>query len=86
MLVGDPPFKSLSGDPWDTFRQTLSGRFYVPPAISPTAADLIYKLLQVMASSLALSEFQWDKMLAKLCNTILKPWVTRPMQHLAQGQ
>ena len=20
MLVGDPPFKSLTGDPWDTFR------------------------------------------------------------------
>jgi serine/threonine protein kinase len=29
MLVGDPPFKSLTGDPWDTFRRTLSGRFYV---------------------------------------------------------
>ena len=46
MLVGEPPFKSLSGDPWDTFRQTLSGRFYVPPNVPPTAADLIYKLLQ----------------------------------------
>ena len=47
MLVGDPPFKSLSGDPWDTFRRTLSGRFFVPPSISSAAADLIYKLLQV---------------------------------------
>ena len=47
MLVGDPPFKSLSGDPWDTFRRTLSGRFYVPNFISESAADLIYKLLQV---------------------------------------
>lgn len=47
MLVGDPPFKSLSGDPWDTFRRTLSGRFFVPPNISSAAADLIYKLLQV---------------------------------------
>jgi serine/threonine protein kinase len=32
MLVGDPPFKSLTGDPWDTFRRTLSGRFYVSAA------------------------------------------------------
>ena len=50
MLVGDPPFKSLSGDPWDTFRRTLSGRFYVPNFISESAADLIYKLLQVVRS------------------------------------
>ena len=50
MLVGDPPFKSLSGDPWDTFRRTLSGRFYVPNFISESAADLIYKLLQVGGS------------------------------------
>lgn len=47
MLVGDPPFKSLTGDPWDTFRRTLSGRFYVPNFISDQAADLIFKLLQV---------------------------------------
>lgn len=47
MLVGDPPFKSDSGDAWDTFRRTLSGRFYVPNFISSEAADLIYKLLQV---------------------------------------
>ncbi|MEW5320291.1 MAG: hypothetical protein WDW38_011373 [Sanguina aurantia] len=47
MLVGDPPFKSLTGDPWDTFRRTLSGRFYVPNFISDKAADLIFKLLQV---------------------------------------
>ena len=52
MLVGDPPFKSLSGDPWDTFRRTLSGRFYVPNFISESAADLIYKLLQVVGSLL----------------------------------
>lgn len=47
MLVGDPPFKSLTGDPWDTFRRTLSGRFYVPHFIGDAAADLIFKLLQV---------------------------------------
>lgn len=47
MLVGDPPFKSLTGDPWDTFRRTLSGRFYVPNFISDQAANLIYALLQV---------------------------------------
>ena len=47
MLVGDPPFKSLTGDPWDTFRRTLSGRFYVPHFITDAAADLIFKLLQV---------------------------------------
>lgn len=47
MLVGDPPFKSLSGDPWDTFRRTLSGRFFVPATVPPAAADLICKLLQV---------------------------------------
>ncbi|KAG1668133.1 hypothetical protein FOA52_003920 [Chlamydomonas sp. UWO 241] len=47
MLVGDPPFKSLTGDPWDTFRQALSGRFYIPNFISDGAADIIFKLLQV---------------------------------------
>jgi serine/threonine protein kinase len=36
-----------AGDPWDTFRRTLSGRFYVPNFISDAAADLIFKLLQV---------------------------------------
>lgn len=51
MLVGDPPFKSVSGDPWDTFRRTLSGRFYVPNFISAEAADIIYKLLQVSLHS-----------------------------------
>lgn len=50
MLVGDPPFKSSSGDPWDTFRRTLSGRFFVPNFISDGAADLIYKLLQVSSN------------------------------------
>ncbi|KAG1663103.1 hypothetical protein FOA52_010506 [Chlamydomonas sp. UWO 241] len=47
MLVGDPPFKSLTGDPWDTFRRALSGRFFVPNFISDTASDVIFKLLQV---------------------------------------
>eukprot|EP00955_Chlamydomonas_euryale_P044026 352790-Chlamydomonas_euryale.AAC.3 len=47
LLVGDTPFKSLTGDPWDTFRQALSGRFYVPNFISDDAADIIFKLLQV---------------------------------------
>jgi cGMP-dependent protein kinase len=47
MLVGDPPFKSVSADPWDTFRRALSGRFYVPHFISEGAADLIFRLLQV---------------------------------------
>jgi hypothetical protein len=37
----------LTGDPWDTFRRTLSGRFYVPHFIGDAAADLIFKLLQV---------------------------------------
>jgi len=50
MLVGDPPFKSLSGDPWDTFRRTLSGRFYVPNFISESASSLICQLLQVWSS------------------------------------
>lgn len=36
-----------AGDPWDTFRRTLSGRFYVPHFITDAAADLIFKLLQV---------------------------------------
>ena len=66
MLVGEPPFKSLSGDPWDTFRQTLSGRFYVPPNISPTAADLIYKLLQVYSILEAFSSVN-----ALLCASIM---------------
>lgn len=47
MMVGDPPFKSMSGDPWDTFRLILSGRFYVPDFVPELAADLIYSLLQV---------------------------------------
>ena len=37
----------VAGDPWDTFRRTLSGRFYVPHFITDAAADLIFKLLQV---------------------------------------
>ena len=54
MLVGDPPFKSLSGDPWDTFRRTLSGRFYIPNFISESASSLICQLLQVTYKGLTL--------------------------------
>lgn len=49
MLCGEPPFKSMTGDPWDTFRRALSGRFSLPSRISPLAGDLICKLLQVQA-------------------------------------
>jgi len=51
MMVGDPPFKSMSGDPWDTFRLILSGRFYVPDFVPELAADLIYSLLQTSVDS-----------------------------------
>lgn len=47
MLVGDPPFMSTTGDPWDTFRRSMTGRCQVPSFVSEQAADLIYKLLQV---------------------------------------
>lgn len=47
MLTGDPPFKSGSGDPWDTFRRALSGKFHIPSFMSDDAADLIKRLLQV---------------------------------------
>lgn len=47
MLVGEPPFMSKSGDPWDTFRRAMTGRCHVPRHVSKAAADLIYKLLQV---------------------------------------
>ena len=47
MTVGDPPFTSMSGDPWDTFRAILSGRFAMPDSVPPKAADLIYSLLRV---------------------------------------
>jgi serine/threonine protein kinase len=48
MLVGDPPFKSDTvGDAWDTFRKALSGRFNMPSFISETAADIIFRLLQL---------------------------------------
>lgn len=47
LLSGDAPFKGGTEDPWDTFRRILSGRFFIPPFMSTTAADLIYKLLQV---------------------------------------
>jgi hypothetical protein len=44
------PLVCPAGDPWDTFRRTLSGRFYVPHFISDAAADLIFKLLQASAA------------------------------------
>lgn len=47
MLVGEPPFMSASGDPWDTFRRSMTGRCQVPSFVSEQAANLIYKLLQV---------------------------------------
>ena len=47
MLVGDPPFKSMTGDPWDTFRKAMQGRVFVPPHVSSEATDLIFKLLNV---------------------------------------
>ena len=47
MLVGEPPFMSASGDPWDTFRRAMTGRCHVPRHVSKAAGDLIYKLLQV---------------------------------------
>lgn len=50
MLTGDPPFKSVTGDPWDTFRQALSGRFFCPPSLSDHAKDLIFGLLKVKAA------------------------------------
>ena len=63
MLVGDPPFKSLSGDPWDTFRRTLSGRFYVPNFVSDAAADLIYKLLQARSYRRFLCQFRFLRLI-----------------------
>jgi hypothetical protein len=45
---------AAAGDPWDTFRRTLSGRFYVPHFITDAAADLIFKLLQVGGKQLLL--------------------------------
>ena len=47
MLVGDPPFMSMSGDPWDTFKAILSGRFAMPDNVPKKAADLIFSLLRV---------------------------------------
>ncbi len=49
MLTGDPPFKSGTGDPWDTFRKALTGRFFCPDFISQTGQSLIFSLLQVRA-------------------------------------
>ena len=47
MLVGEPPFSSSTGDPWDTFRKVQQGRVVVPAHVSPEATDLIFKLLHV---------------------------------------
>ena len=52
MLTGDPPFKSTTGDPWDTFRKALTGRFFCPDFISQTGQSLIFSLLQVRATFL----------------------------------
>jgi hypothetical protein len=49
-----------AGDPWDTFRRTLSGRFYVPHFISDAAADLIFKLLQVRCCNLVAPFLEGD--------------------------
>eukprot|EP00879_Flechtneria_rotunda_P001387 GHRR01001538.1.p1 GENE.GHRR01001538.1~~GHRR01001538.1.p1 ORF type:complete len:1213 (+),score=453.23 GHRR01001538.1:393-3641(+) len=88
MLVGDPPFKSLTGDPWDTFRRTLSGRFYVPHFITDAAADLIFKLLQVnpekrlgcgsagineIKSHRWFSRINWDALAAKQLAAPIQP-------------
>ena len=47
MLTGDPPFKAVSSDPYDTFRRALAGNFTLPDCLSPEACDLISSLLQV---------------------------------------
>ena len=49
MLTGDPPFKAVSSDPYDTFRRALAGSFELPDCLSPEACDLITRLLQVTA-------------------------------------
>ena len=46
MLTGDPPFKAVSSDPYDTFRRALAGNFALPDCLSPEACDLISRLLQ----------------------------------------
>ncbi len=47
MLTGDPPFKAVSSDPYDTFRRALAGSFELPDCLSPEACDLTSSLLQV---------------------------------------
>ena len=47
MLQGEPPFKSTSNDPWDTFRHILSGRFYIPGTFTRRSADIVIGLLKV---------------------------------------
>lgn len=94
MLVGDPPFKSMSGDPWDTFRRTLSGRFYVPNFISSDAADLIYKLLQVnperrlgsgkkgaadIKAHRWFAQMDWDALEHKRLTAPIRPRVRNPL-------
>ncbi|KAJ9511424.1 hypothetical protein QJQ45_029916, partial [Haematococcus lacustris] len=94
MLVGDPPFKSLTGDPWDTFRRTLSGRFYVPNFISDQAADLIFKLLQVnpdkrLGSGPAgaedirrhkwFSKLDWNALMQRKLQAPIRPKIRNPL-------
>lgn len=94
MLVGDPPFKSLTGDPWDTFRRTLSGRFFVPNFISDAAADIIFKLLQVSPEKRLgsgrlgaeeikrhrwFSRIDWAALEAKQIPAPIKPRVRNPL-------
>lgn len=47
MLTGNAPFKSLSNNRREIHRRILSGKYCIPDYVSPVAADLIRKLLQV---------------------------------------
>ena len=47
MLTGHTPFQSADDDPFKIYRKAAAGRFQVPPGVSSTAADLIYKLVVV---------------------------------------
>ena len=51
MLTGEPPFKAVSSDPYDTFRRALAGTVALPDFLSPEACDCITLLLQVCAAS-----------------------------------
>lgn len=46
-VLGSPDLVSSQCVLLDSLRRTLSGRFYVPNFISESAADIIFKLLQV---------------------------------------